>query len=417
MYRTNNYNIFIFILLLFFISPILSFFLGLFYIRKSYFKYVFILCSIYFGFIFLVPKSIVSEAFDSEFYATQLKILNYNKLDLFEYLGTFYSVESKIVDVYQPMVTWLIANYTSNYHYLFAFFAIVFSYFSIKSIQLIFNKLDARFDYILFYLLLLYIAINPIWNINGVRMYTAMNIFIYGIFLIFINGQKKGLFYLLLSAFVHVSFVVPFIFYLSFHIFKNGRITVFFILLFILLLFENIINYELPNIVNYLPDFLNSKLSYYVDSDYKDLVNEKANSISTALYLYNFSISLVINSILLVLYLNRKKIFNNAGLDEALFKFILYSYILVTIISVIPSAGRFYMLVHLMTLGLLISKYKELKEIKNIRYYFNFIFIFISYFLIFSLRNSLDFFGISAIFGNPITLIFIEDQQSLINFL
>jgi hypothetical protein len=414
---SHKYNIGILLLLVFIISPFFSLIIASFYLSNSIARFIILLFCFYFGFIFIVPKTIGFDSYDSLFYSEQLLNMYNENLSFNNFIISLYNIDSMRIDVYQPLITWIVSIFTSNYNYLFAIFGLVFGFFNLKSILVIINNSKFYLNFYFILIIITYVLINPIWNINGVRMYTAMSIFIYGVYLFFIKKEKMGVFYMVISALVHLSFIIPIIFFYLFNFFYIKKTNVYFYTFLIAFILKNNFFIEFGAIVSYLPDYMQYKYFAYSDDEYIDSINEKSKLVSNALFFSNLSLQIIIYSSLFITHYYREKLFNSLKLiDLKYYNFILFTFTWSTIVSVFPSGGRFLMLAFLMLFSVLIINFSLLsKEIgfKNLKFILTPFYI---YFIIFSIRVGFDFYNISLFFGGPISLFFNNDINPIIYY-
>ena len=150
------------------------------------------------------------ESMDANRYVLKLQSLYDAPLSWDSFLANFYSDDGSTVDIYQPLVTYIMALFTNNGNFLFAVFGIVMGYFYSRNIWLLLDTTkDKRITGTLWIVLFTFASIIGYWELNGVRMWTAAHIFFYGTFLFVIKGNKKGALIAALSVLVHFSFVLP----------------------------------------------------------------------------------------------------------------------------------------------------------------------------------------------------------------
>ena len=162
----------------------------------------------------MIPENVPGAA-DSARYARQLIEAHNQPLSWSYFLSMLYA-EGGFVDIYQPFVTWLVAIFTDNPRILMAIFGAVFGFFYAQNLWMVFSRIKARVGWLLFFFMLAFALVNPIWNINGVRMWTAAQIFLYGVFRLSLENDKKGFIWAATSILVHFSFLFPFALLLSF---------------------------------------------------------------------------------------------------------------------------------------------------------------------------------------------------------
>ena len=259
-------------LVLFLISPTLSVIYSFKRANTKSSYLIFFLTSVLFGLAFIAETPTLSASYiDSQGYRRQFE--RYTMLTdsyFLDRLNEYLSYNSKIKDFYYETITFFVSRVTDNYHFLFMVFAIVFSYFALKSFR--FFTSEKSFDssivtYILTYLFLF----NDIFNINGVRFWTASWIAIYCIFQIIKKENNKYYLLALLTPFVHGSFWL-FIAILILHQ-VSKKFDRFWITMFLLsIVFSNFSLVLVQSFTNtfeaYLPSFILNLTKGYTDINY-----------------------------------------------------------------------------------------------------------------------------------------------------
>lgn len=248
--------------------------------------------------------------------------------------------EGEIKDVYTLTVNYFVGQFTENYHWTFFIYAIVFGFFYIKSLK-VFLKYAQRNDWLFYMLLFMFCYSNPIFNINGVRFWTAAWIGVYVGLKLFVEKQYKYLPLLLLMPIIHGSSVIWVallgVAWLS-RYFQN-----IWIVLFIASSFVSAMTY-LPLMDRYtdmLPQFMQNQIWSYTESE---MAQERLAGHSQYGKAYaDFLIALPGYFSLLLSYLliiNRKKI-NAVETNKILLTIFLSLSAMTNFLSTIPSVGRF----------------------------------------------------------------------------
>lgn len=362
----------------------------------------YLLLSFYFGLSFIVSAG----GADSMRYAEVLEHYHQQNYSLSHVIGEFYTDGGKL-DVYQPILTWLVSVYTDNSQVLFALFSVVFGFFWFKSLILIRSSIQIPLSGFALVLFVHIALVNPIWDINGVRMWTAMGACIYGLLLLTLEKDKIGWLYLVSAIFIHFSFVLVLVLYVAYRFlpFKE-RTTLFFVLYVVTALIEEIDLGIIRNTFAQLPSFAQSKSSY-VGEAYVEKVAEADQRwglhVIIAQKLGKYSIILM--TILMYYYSVYKKKIKSEFL--VLFTLALFFASFSNIASLIPSGGRFVRLSNFLISSsfLFFINYKVkidpiVKTVLTLALIGS---------LIFKIRMGLDFLGILFFIGNPIVNWFIED--------
>ena len=197
-------------ILLFLISPFCGLVYSFYRIRtKSSFIILFLFAIVY-GFSMIVESSLYMS--DATYYLDG----NHHRADFEQYVSMTYEnfvdmilhpFENGERDIYHVIMKFLVSRFTSNYHVFFCCISMVFMAFSLKSLKYFIKELPSKLNFICYVLLFLFLNIQ-IFQINGVRFYTAAWIAIYAILQIYISKDRKYLLLLAVTPLVHSAFWV-----------------------------------------------------------------------------------------------------------------------------------------------------------------------------------------------------------------
>jgi hypothetical protein len=374
----------------------------------------YLMLSFFFGFSFvLAPNS----GADSTRYAYELELLNESQATFDTYFSQLYSEEGTKLDIYQPLLTWCVSKFTGNYQWLFGIYAMVFGYFWFKAIQLARSILPEKLNLFFVLLLIFFALINPIWPINGVRMWTAVGIFFYGLLQLHYLNSKKGYIFLVLTIFVHFSLTIALALYVLFRFFpaKNFR---FLFVLYVLTFFIG--ELDLGAIRRYfelLPGFVQSRKSY-LNEEFAEGLVESTEQLASHIRLYQNLLKYIIVFMVSWMYIMIFKIKGTAAVNRFnyFFSLALVFSIFSNLASQIPSGGRFVVLSNLLVIFCFIWFLS--KEVKG---YIpsslkSFCLLVLAFIIIVQIRIGTDYFGAFLIIGNPIANLFIQDTTPFIDF-
>jgi hypothetical protein len=406
--------------ILWLINPLASLYYSLHHIRNPRVFPAFLLFSFFFGLTFVLPSE-QQVAADSARYAAELRILSQQSHSFQEVTDYLYSSESGKIDLYQPILTWLVSNFTDNPQWLFAIFGLVFGWFWFKNIQLLVNFLPAKLGWGFILLLFLFALINPIWGINGVRMWTAAQVFVYGTLLIFLQSKKNGYYYCITSLFVHFSFALPLVVLLAYQFVpKHTRL---FFVGYIFSFFISELNIELiQQYFELLPDFLQTRRTY-ISNEAFDLLQERQASdgglswhvlLSKKVQQYFFLFSAIV--IFGELMWKKRKV---AQQFIKLFDFALAFAVFSNLAANVPSGGRFQVVAHMLMAAAISLFYKDMLRYRASYYrsYLKLSLPFLLFLLVFKVRVGFDYIGVVMAFGNPFIAVIVRDDIPLIDFI
>ena len=363
----------------------------------------YLLLSFFFGLSFVVSTT----GADSMRYAQALLKQHEQNSSLSEILNQFYGEEEGSLDVYQPILTWSVSVFTDNVKVLFGIFALVFGYFWFKSLLLIRSYITIPFVGLIVVTFMFLTFTNPIWSINGVRMWTAIGIFFYGLLLLHLQNNKTGWVFLVLPLFVHFSLIVALFLYLVYVILPVKNKTILFSI-FLLTFFFGELNFEvLRGYFEQLPGFAQSK-SAYLNDEYVEGVKDAKNQLGAHVILAKTIAKYCVFFITIIMYLYsvyKKEIVSkylNVFFTMGLF-FGSFS----NLAASVPSGGRFIVLSNLILLTAFIFFLNQ--NIKIPLIITKLLTVCITFVLIFNIREAFDYVGIFLFIGNPIVNWFIID--------
>lgn len=417
VYSKNSIKEFAVSLFLYLILPFSSLVISFVLYRKSWSKYLFILFGLYFGFTFIIPSSKVNLPSDSEFYAMELQNYYHNPISFRELVNGFYSVDTLQSDIYQPLVTWCVSIFTEDPHILFAIFGLVFSFFLGKIIWLMIDLSDVKLVGFASYFLLVFILLNPLWNINGVRMWTGLNFFLLGVIMFYFKNRPKGLILILCSCLVHISFMIPITIFIVYQFVSKININYFFVSFIFSYLFKGLPPSVLNTVTDFFPEFVKYKLDFYTDPNTVALVGEENKDTSLFILASQFSQSLVPFLIICYMFFYFKKeiIANRRYL--LFYNFLLFNVVWINMSAIIPSFGRFLAIFLILSMFFFFINLNQLIKLP----YFNTLKLillpFLSIIIIQKLREFIDFQSVFIFAGNFITSSFVSEPVPLVNIL
>jgi|SRR5690554_253922 len=325
-------------IILFVISPFLS---AIYSIRrmntKSSYR-IFFLFAIFFGMSFTIS---LDHGFDGSAYRGWFEDYSQTSTN-FEYvdgLQGFLTFDEGKKDYYFDTIAFYISRFTDNYHVMFMFAAIVFAFFALKSLRFLTN--EEKFDFSIASLILVYIFMqNDIFNINGLRFWTAAWIGVYSIFQVFRNNNDRYIILIFLTPFFHGSFWIFIAVILMARFLKKFEKT--WVILFFASFFIGSIALELlRDASDILPAFMQRMISTYTDAEYVELRTEGGSGFIWVTRLMDFLVRFSINFMVYLFIRNSKMIKANSK-TRNLYLFILIWMTFVNFAMPIPSLGNRY---------------------------------------------------------------------------
>jgi hypothetical protein len=400
-YKTLNENSFIKnTLLLYLISPITGLLIALRYYRNDWSKNILWLFCIFFGYTFIIGTAGEGSA-DSYRYTEEFLKYAHSNMNLIDLMRSLYSEGSENADIAQPLITFLVSRITDNPAMLFATFGFIFGYFYSRNIWYVLDRIEGSLTVFIFIYIVTFALINPIWNINGVRMYTAAQIFLFGTLPYLLEKKSKRLIWSGLSVFVHFSFVLPVAILLLFIIFKN-RLNIYFLFFILTSLIKEIDLQQVQSALSFLPGFLQSRVTSYTDLEYAETVQIRDQAVNWYIPFSYQAIKWVIYAMTTFIYLFGRKILKNKKDLLTLLSFSLLLYGFANISSLVPAGGRFLTVANTFLFPFFILFITNFPKLKGIVICEALSIPLLLLFCLVAIRTGMDYYGLVTVFGNPI---------------
>lgn len=424
MYNINNNKNTAFFLTL--ISPFIGLFFTLSHWRESWAKNAFWLACTFLGavLIYWPEGTVLGEGSDGGRYVLRLMEMYGSSLSL-SGIMSMYMVDQNTMDLYFPIVAYGISRFTDNGHVLFTVFAFVFGYFYSRNIWYVLERCQGIKKGLIVVLIGLFFLVNPITNINGVRYNTAIHIFIYALLPYLWEHDKSKLWWLIAVPLTHFSFmyvVVLVIVYLLIpkNIKTKGNILlVIAMVLFIVSLFINSVNLSSVSHVleEYSPESYEERIDAYVDQDYLDENLERRSQINWYIGASGIIKNWCYSLLLIFLYPCIKRQQGSKGQLYVFYTFTLFFGAFANFMSLIPSGGRFLIVSQMLIISLILLMFSTISPQDTYRRMLDFSMFLLIIPLITDIRRLFDYYSITAVFGNFVTVFFWENNVSLIDWI
>lgn len=402
-------------LFLFLISPFLGVIQGFKYYKEDWVKNTVWLFVIFYGFTMYRP-----EEMDSSRYVLKLQEFHKDSVSWDGFVQNLYTVDehgSGDVDIYQPLVTYLVSIFTDSGNVLFAVFGLVFGYFYSRNIWMLldFSRVQ-RMNLNLWLLIFTFSSIIGFWNLGGVRMWTAAQIFFYGAAMYLIQDNKKGILISVLSILVHFSFILPVALLLFFSLVKvNVRVL---FVLFVMSFFISELNFgAVKNLLeSYVPDFLVSRVTNYIDEGYVEVISDNNAGVNWYMAIYVKIMSWFILIMTAIIYLYKRYLNERLANDKRFFGFCLAFLSIGNILSLMPSGTRYLLIAQYFALAMIFVTTAQFNEVKLNRAVHLLRPILIFY-LVVSIRVSFDTVTLTSVCGNPLIALLVDYPFPLIDLI
>ncbi len=389
-------------MMLFLVSPFLSFLYALRRIKTKSSYVIILLTFLFFGICFSVPRFHSEKSFDGTTYRIDFESFKYlTTSQFYDGLISFLTFNEGKKDYYFDTLAFYISRFSDNYHVLFLFAALIFSFFSLKSF-LFFTQED-KFDASLASYLLAYLFMfNQIFNINGMRMWTAAWVAVFAILHLFGKGEKRYIFLLLITPFFHGAFwVLITIVVIAIFLMRYDKV---WSVLWLFSFFTSSVIVEIvQDASDYLPFVLQKMVAYYTDNEYLQLRKERGSGYYWVPRLFGTFVRTYVTFIIFLLIKNSAMIKANPKTTN-LSLFLLVYATLVNILMPIPSlGGRFFVLAYPIIAYIWLIHFKGVMY-QAVLYLFPFVFgwsLYKTFFRDYMTVTPIDFFV-----GSPFYLIY-----------
>ncbi len=400
------------LLLIFLIYPLFALPFAFKYYDLKISRIVVYLFLILFGFTIIIGD-IGNDSFE---YAKQF--IEYNKVSLSQFLSSMeelYSTEEKM-DVVKHLIMFLVSRFSEDYRYLFGVFAAIFGYFYLKSINSQYDQYRTLKN-INVYLFFIYFtfAINPIFNINGFRFWTASWVFFWGAYNFIVNKEKKFFVLAIASSLFHFSFIFP-ILLLIVYLLLGNRNKIYFVILIFSFFIKEVALSIFPQIGELFGGGLGLKVSGYTGEARFEVI-EAQSEYASENGLWYMWLPGIINFyyflfVLLYLYWKYKSVLTKDLKNKFSFALLLFGAI--NLVSFVPSMGRFRTLIYMFVIIFAISV-MNLINYRKIKWYI--IIGVIPFILNFSLHMRLGLDLINPFLFGFTPLPFLYGENSLYNLI
>lgn len=393
--------------------------------RETWAKNTFWLACIYLGavLIFWEEGSVLGMDRDGGRYVLRLMEFYESSISFSDIINN-YLVDQDTMDLYFPIIAYVISRFTDNGHVLFAVCAFVFGYFYSRNVWYVLEKLPNRKLGTIAILVTLFFLINPITNINGIRYNTAAHIYVYAVLPYILEKDKSKLIWLIVVPLVHFSFLYVTLLAFGYVLitFRNKYVGRFFItvalIFFIASLFINSMNLSSMSQVleEYSPETYEERINMYVNQDNADAVSERSSMtnwyIGASGIIKNWSYSLL----LLLLFSCLKRNFKNGQFD-LFYTFTLIFGAFANFMALIPSGGRFQTVSQIFMVSLFLLVAMRVPKNDGFKKAIGVAVILLLIPLVVDFRRVFDYYSVTAIMGNFITMFFWENNVPIIDWI
>lgn len=404
---------------LFLLSPFLTGILAIKNYKAPWAKNIIWAFFVFYGFTFGMSQESTSgkQAADITRYTREVKDLYKKDLSFSEIVQLFKNNED--IDILRLTLAIGISRFTENAQVLTAIYGLIFGFFYSRNIWFVLDRIKGKIKPVALLLLVAYVLVNPIWNINGFRFNTAVQIFVYGLLPFLFEGKKKGIIKSSLSLFVHFSFLIPIGVLLAYSLLGNR--TIIYFAFFIASIFSTAINITTVNEVidENAPEVLAERTSSYRNEDrvenYREGTGFADISAGSWHFLYYLkALNWTLMALLIFIFFKRKLIEqnkNNSLLNSLSFALLFWG--VANIMNSLPSGSRFFAVAALSTLPMLILYIQNLPREKYLSSKVAFASPALLLFIIVSIRVGFYTLSVNTFLANPIIVLVTDYNFSL----
>jgi hypothetical protein len=391
--------------------PVLSLVLSLLNYDKVNSKKILVLFCGFFGYTFVIKDA----SYDSSRLRDAFLRNHHSRQSFYDYFMDVQHAEVSRGDYLEPLLSYTLAQLTSDYRILLCAFGLLLGLYTVKNIYFIIEESNYKIRKSSYLYFLFFFLLCPIWNINGFRFFLATHFFMWGIFNFFVRASKKHIFFILLSPLIHISFVFAWgMFFVTWVMPKSRLFVAFFFL--VAFSFQQM---NLATLMSYLPELhgvLGERLEDYTHKDVVEGLRKGIMQTNWYVRLVGQVTSFVTLSILLILSTIKYNQVKRQKLQKIL-SFASVAYAFTAIADAVPTMDRFYLLSHLALVGAFVIVINNEKRTMLSRTLIGLLTLPIIFYSVVTIRAGFDFFGLGTLFNNPLIAPFFDYKVPLIDYI
>ena len=403
---------------LFLLLPFLAVIMAIRSFRTSWAKNIIWAFVVFYGFTFSISAPVGKEAASADINRNTDQVSNLYESNLgFAGIAKLYR-DNKDIDILQLTISIAVSFITDSPRVLTAVFGLVFGFFYSRNIWFVIERMNGKLKLTAILLLVAYALIDPIWNINGFRFYTAAQVFIYGLLPFLFDGKKKGILISALSILVHFAFLLP-AGVLLLYVIVGNRTLIYFIFFLASLLSTGINIVAFNNFVeSSIPGVLADRTATYRNEDTVEELQSGVNDANAPqrnwyINLYNAALEWPLVAFLAILFFKKRKmaLFDKRFLNSLSFTFLFWG--VANIMASLPSGGRFITVAMFSALPLIILYVQNFPGEKYLTHKVKIALPALLLFIIVSIRIGFLTISVNTLMGNPIVALFTDYEIAL----
>ena len=322
-----------YLVLIFLIWPFIAFLLAFVYYKNKISNKIILAFFALYGMLFYLNP--VMDGFRK---AANLKIIAEQPFE--NIFNSFENLYEETLDFVEPIIIFTVSRFTDFHGVLFAVYALIFGSLMMFYINKMYGHYASNKSTNTLLFLVLLIFVNPIFNINGFRMWTAAWVYSIAVLCYLHKANYK---YLLLSAFsffIHFSFFPLVILFVIYTLLKNRPKI--YMLFAIGTFFTSELN--IGKVKEYAALFgtaSEDKINAYTYDEYVETVNELSGNSAWYIDAINNGLKYFTLLTLLIIFFKTRGNFKTK-LTANFYSFALLQLSFANISGLLPSGGRFY---------------------------------------------------------------------------
>lgn len=366
---------------------------------------------VFYGAVFYIAADSNS---DSVRYAKLLVTMHQDLYGLGDLLSQFFAEKSRYQDVYQPLLTYFVSRLTDQHWLLFASFGVLFGFVYTRNVWFLIDRVPAPMGPLFGFLIAAFaFSVDIGSGLNGVRMWTALHVFVFCVLHYFATGDRKFLLLLLLTPMIHFSFWLPVALMAGFLQTRHFGLMIYGF--FIISSGSVILDLSIvKDFMAYMPLPIEQRASGYIlsaDVNSMSLDERVESQVWFLRWNYTMLAAFVLFSTSWMVW---RGCLRQRDLVRELLVFGMLMYAVVNLVSYIPSLGRFYNLAEMLLLAALILFLADRSRSKAIdRRVFGAAGLLLTINLVLGVRLMLNFASIWLLAGNVFLSPFVEADLSL----
>ena len=399
---------------LFLLSPFIAGIIAIKNYKSRWAKNILWAFIVFYGFTLGISKETNNRA-DITRHIQQLKTMYHKNLS-FKQVAELYK-NNKDIDVAQLTIAIGLSRVTDYGPVLTAVYGLIFGFFFSRNVWYMLDRLQGKIKPGTILLLISFILVNPFWNINGFRFFTATHIFIYGLLPFVFEGKKKGMLISALSFLVHFSFILPITVVCLYFVLGNRTLIYFAFFIGSVLVsaieigpFNAFVEANAPAALS--ERTANYRKEWYVN-DFRTGVDAYNQQSSWHAVYYMKALNWTLTGFLIFLFFKRKvlELLNKRLKNSLCFTLLMWGF--ANVLSSLPSGGRYIIIAYLSALPLIIIYVHYLYEDKLLNRLLRVATPFLLLFTIVAAREGFYTLTLNTFVGNPIVAIFANDSFPL----